>query len=54
MLGVVIPVPLHTLIIIRGTPRFCANHYQDLPLKLQSEGVDPGIPWLYSFKLDFL
>lgn len=29
------------------------HHYQDLPRKLESEGVDPRIPWLYNFKLDF-
>jgi hypothetical protein len=28
-------------------------HYQGLPAKLQSEGIDPRIPWLYNFKLDF-
>ena len=29
------------------------QHYEGLPQKLQSEGVDPRIPWLYNFKLDF-
>jgi hypothetical protein len=29
------------------------DHYQDLPKKLESEKVDPRIPWLYNFKLDF-
>ncbi len=29
------------------------QHYEGLPEKLQSEGVDPRIPWLYNFKLDF-
>lgn len=29
------------------------HHYEGLPQKLQSEGVDPRIPWLYNFKLDF-
>ena len=28
-------------------------HYQDLPAKLKAEGVDPHIPWLYNFQLDF-
>lgn len=28
-------------------------HYEGLPAKLQAEGVDPCIPWLYGFKLDF-
>jgi len=29
------------------------QHYQHLPQKLAEEGVDPHIPWLYNFKLDF-
>jgi hypothetical protein len=29
------------------------SHYEDLPARLESEGVDPRIPWLYDFKLDF-
>lgn len=29
------------------------NNYQDLPAKLIAEGIDPRIPWLYDFKLDF-
>jgi hypothetical protein len=29
------------------------RHYEDLPKKLMSEGVDPRIPWLYNFKVDF-
>jgi hypothetical protein len=28
-------------------------YYENLPQKLQAEGVDPKIPWLYNFKLDF-
>jgi hypothetical protein len=27
--------------------------YEDLPAKLRAEGIDPRIPWLYGFKLDF-
>ncbi len=27
--------------------------YEDLPAKLTAEGVDPRIPWLYGFQLDF-
>jgi hypothetical protein len=30
-----------------------SQHYQNLPAKLQAEGVDPRVPWLYNFKLDF-
>ncbi len=29
------------------------DHYEDLPSKLSREGVDPRIPWLYNYKLDF-
>ena len=30
------------------------HHYENLPQKLRSnEGIDPRIPWLYNFKLDF-
>jgi hypothetical protein len=28
-------------------------HYEGLPRRLESEGIDPRIPWLYDFKLDF-
>ncbi len=28
-------------------------HYEDLPEKLAKEGVQPLVPWLYNFKLDF-
>lgn len=29
------------------------SHFENLPQRLQSEGVDPRVPWLYNFKLDF-
>lgn len=29
------------------------KHYQNLPEKLVSEGINPKVPWLYDFKLDF-
>jgi hypothetical protein len=29
------------------------THYENLPNKLQAEGVSPNIPWLYNFKIDF-
>ena len=29
------------------------RHYEDLPAKLKAEQVDPRLPWLYGFKLDF-
>jgi hypothetical protein len=28
-------------------------HYENLPEKLKKEGVDPVVPWLYGFQLDF-
>jgi len=29
------------------------KHYEHLPNILSSQGIDPRIPWLYNFKLDF-
>ncbi len=29
------------------------QHYENYPDKLQAEHIDPRIPWLYGFKLDF-
>ena len=29
------------------------THYQDFPDKLTDEHIDPHVPWLYGFKLDF-
>src|SRR6266478_9290189 len=29
------------------------KHYEGLPEKLAQEGVNPEIPWLYNFKIDF-
>ncbi|WP_373496137.1 hypothetical protein, partial [Aquiflexum sp.] len=29
------------------------NDYTNLPKILQRENIDPRIPWLYNFKLDF-
>jgi len=29
------------------------QHYENMPHKLTKEGVDPRVPWLYNFKLDF-
>lgn len=29
------------------------HHYENLPSKLEAENVDPRMPWLYNFKLDF-
>jgi len=29
------------------------EHYQNLSTRLAAEGVDPRVPWLYNFKVDF-
>ena len=29
------------------------KHYVNLPQKLEAEGIDPRVPWLYNFKVDF-
>jgi hypothetical protein len=29
------------------------RHFENLPSQLEKAGVDPKIPWLYDFKLDF-
>lgn len=29
------------------------RHYEDLPQKLERDKIDPRIPWLFNFKLDF-
>jgi hypothetical protein len=36
-----------------NAPPSLAPHYQELPARLEAEGVDPRVPWLYDFKLDF-
>jgi hypothetical protein len=28
-------------------------HYTDLPKKLEEQNIDPTVPWLYNYKLDF-
>jgi len=35
------------------TPDLLQQHYQHLPQKLEQEHIDPRIPWLYHYKLDF-
>jgi hypothetical protein len=29
------------------------HHYENLPTKLRNDGIEPALPWLYGFKLDF-
>jgi hypothetical protein len=36
-----------------NAPETLRPHYEGLPAKLQAEGVDPHVPWLYNFQLDF-
>ena len=36
-----------------NAPEDLQAHYKDLPAKLREEGVDPTVPWLYGFNLDF-
>jgi hypothetical protein len=33
--------------------RILSKYYLNLPQKLESEGVNPRVPWLYNFKVDF-
>ena len=34
-------------------PDLMKKHYENMPEKLSSEGINPTIPWLYDLKLDF-
>jgi hypothetical protein len=36
-----------------NAPDSLRPHYEGLPARLQAEGVDPRIPWLYNFQVDF-
>ena len=29
------------------------EHYENLPVKLQAEKIDPRVPWLYGFQIDY-
>ncbi|HJX40534.1 MAG TPA: cysteine rich repeat-containing protein [Anaerolineales bacterium] len=40
-------------VTLYNAPPHLASHYQGLPAKLEAEAVDPRVPWLYNFKLDF-
>jgi hypothetical protein len=49
-------VEKQTIVVTLYNPAHAAllqHHYEHLPEKLAREGVDPAIPWLYNFKLDF-
>jgi hypothetical protein len=34
-------------------PELMKSHYENLPDRLMAEGINPRIPWLYDFTLDF-
>lgn len=34
-------------------PELLRQHYEHLPAKLTAQKINPSIPWLYNFKLDF-
>lgn len=34
-------------------PELLRAQYEHLPAKLRAEGIEPTIPWLYGFQLDF-
>lgn len=36
-----------------NAPEALRRHYENLPAKLEEAGVEPTIPWLYHYKLDF-
>ncbi|GAF69603.1 unnamed protein product, partial [marine sediment metagenome] len=43
------------VVIYYNTPNVerLREHYEHLPERLSAEHVDPHIPWLYGYKLDF-
>ena len=40
-------------VTLYNAPTYLKPYYENLPQKLQPEGVNPRIPWLYDFKVDF-
>jgi hypothetical protein len=41
------------VVTLYNAPEALRSHYEDLPAKLQAEGIDPRVPWLYDFTLNF-
>ena len=41
------------LVTYYNAPEVLRNHYEYLPDKLTEENVEPTVPWLYNYKLDF-
>ena len=51
-----IRVEQQTIVVTLYNPpnaQLLQSHYEHLPEKLVREGVNPEIPWLYNFKIDF-
>ncbi len=46
------PEPADPVSLERGVRQLRA-HYEGLPRRLASKSINPRIPWLYDFKLDF-
>ena len=49
-------VEQQTIVVTLYNPpnaKLLQSHYEHLPEKLVREGVNPEIPWLYNFKIDF-
>ena len=36
-----------------NAPKSLRSHYEELPEKLANENVEPTVPWLYNYQLDF-
>ena len=47
------PLPFDPTKLKGLSEKLLRSHYEDLPSKLEADKVDPHIPWLYNFKLDF-
>lgn len=43
------------IVTLYNAPQDCGlrNRYENLPTKLQRQGIDPRVPWIYGFKVDF-
>ena len=41
------------LVTYYNAPEALRAHYEDLPRKLSSQGIEPTVPWLYNYRLDF-
>ena len=41
------------MVIYYNAPHELRTHYEDLPQHLTDEGIEPAVPWLYNYRLDF-